>query len=186
MADDGILFLRYLAIAADETTKEDEPVMEEIIVTATYRDTRLMDTPLAISAVTSADMVVKGIEDIQTLYQAIPGLSYQGTVQIGTGSKLSIRGITPIPGSVGAVGVYLDNLPITSVRQGSDTLGSLFDMERVEVLKGPQGTLVNRDNWMLSAYVRNVTEEKFVYRPGADGSTLGPPRSVGVQVNYRM
>ena len=46
--------------------------------------------------------------------------------------------------------------------------------------------LVNRDNWMLSAYVRNVTEEKFVYRPGADGSTLGPPRSVGVQVNYRM
>ncbi len=46
--------------------------------------------------------------------------------------------------------------------------------------------LVNRDNWMLSAYVRNVTEEKFVYRPGADGSTLGHPRTFGVQVNYRM
>ncbi len=157
MADDGILFLRYLAIAADETTKEDEPVMEEIIVTATYRDTRLMDTPLAISAVTSADMVVKGIEDIQTLYQAIPGLSYQGTVQIGTGSKLSIRGITPQPGSVGAVGVYLDNLPITSIRQGGDTLGSLFDMERVEVLKGPQGTLYGEGS--MGGNIRYITNK---------------------------
>ena len=52
--------------------------MEEIIVTATYRDTRLMDTPLAITAVTSEDMVAKGIEDIRNLYQSIPGLSYQG------------------------------------------------------------------------------------------------------------
>ena len=62
-------------LAADETTNEDEPQMEEIIVSATYRDTRLMDTPLAISAVTSEDMVAKGIEDIRTLYQSVPGLS---------------------------------------------------------------------------------------------------------------
>ena len=76
-------------LAVDETTDEDEPGMEEIIVTATYRDTRMMDTPLAISAVTSEDIVAKGIEDIQTLYQAIPGLSYQG--DIATGAKMSIR-----------------------------------------------------------------------------------------------
>ena len=80
------------AIAADEATNEDEPVMEEIIVSATYRDTRLMDTPLAITAVTAEDMVAKGIWDIQTLYQAIPGLSYQGSIAFG---RLTIRGITP-------------------------------------------------------------------------------------------
>ena len=57
-------------LAADEATNEDEPQMEEIIVTATYRDTRLMDTPLAISAVTAEDMVAKGIEDIRTLCNA--------------------------------------------------------------------------------------------------------------------
>ncbi len=56
---------------------------------AAGRDTRIMDTPLAISAVTSEDIVAKGIEDIQTLYQAIPGLSYQG--DIATGAKMSIR-----------------------------------------------------------------------------------------------
>ena len=46
--------------------------MEEVIVTATYRDTRLMDTPITISAVTEAQIELKGIEDIQTLYQSIP------------------------------------------------------------------------------------------------------------------
>ena len=145
-------------IAADETTNEDEPGMEEIIVTATYRDTRLMDTPLAISAVTSEDMVSKGIEDIQTLFQAIPGLSYRGSVALG--AQLSIRGITPstTPGSVGSVGVYLDNLPITdSTSFGGNTLGSVFDLDRVEVLKGPQGTLYGEGS--MGGNIRYITKK---------------------------
>ena len=146
-------------LAADETTNEDEPAMEEIIVTATYRDTRLMDTPLAITAVTAEDLVSKGIEDMRTLYQAIPGLSYSG---LGPASSfLSIRGITPsaAPGSVAAVGVYLDNLPITdSSSQGAkQPIGALFDMERVEVLKGPQGTLYGEGN--LGGNIRYVTNK---------------------------
>ena len=144
-------------LAADETTNEDESVMEEIIVSATYRDTRLMDTPLAISAVTSEDLVVKGIEDIQTLYQAIPGLSYQGDVEVGGGSSLSIRGITPTPGSVGGVGVYLDNQPVTEHRGGRAALGSLFDMDRVEVLKGPQGTLYGEGS--MGGNIRYITNK---------------------------
>ena len=149
-------------IAADETTNEDEPVMEEIIVTATYRDTRLMDTPLAISAVTSEDMVLKGIEDIQTLFQAIPGLSYRaGGATSGGGAQLSIRGITPslAIGYSGAVGVYLDNQPITdsAVQGGMQTQGSLFDMDRVEVLKGPQGTLYGEGN--MGGSVRYISNK---------------------------
>ena len=46
--------------------------------------------------------------------------------------------------------------------------------------------LVNLDNWMLSAYVRNVTEEKIVYENFSGGYVLGHPRTFGVQVNYRM
>ena len=87
--------LASTAIAADETTDEDKPGMEEIIVTATYRDTRLMDTPLAISAVTSEDIMLKGIEDIQTLYLSIPGLSYRNSTQ--TYNLLTVRGLTPAP-----------------------------------------------------------------------------------------
>ena len=133
--------------------------MEEIIVTATYRDTRLMDTPLAITAVTAEDMVAKGIEDMRTLYQSIPGLSYSG---FGPAiSFLTIRGITPpaAPGSVGAVGMYLDNQPITdsATRGARQPLGALFDMERVEVLKGPQGTLYGEGN--LGGSIRFITNK---------------------------
>ena len=150
-------------IAADETTNEDEPAMEEIIVTATYRDTRLMDTPLAITAVTAEDIAVKGLEDIQTLFQAIPGLSYRAGAGGGmvSGAKLTIRGITPAstPGSVAAVGVYLDNQPITdsAIQGGSNTLGSLFDMDRVEVLKGPQGTLYGEGS--MGGNIRYITKK---------------------------
>ena len=137
--------------------------MEEIIVTATYRDTRLMDTPLAITAVTAEDIAAKGLEDIQTLFQAIPGLSYRAGAGGGmpSGSRLSIRGITPsnTPGGVGAVGVYLDNQPITdsAIQGGSNTLGSLFDMDRVEVLKGPQGTLYGEGS--MGGNIRYITKK---------------------------
>ena len=148
-------------LAADEATNEDEPQMEEIIVTATYRDTRLMDTPLAISAVTAEDMVAKGIEDIRTLYQSIPGLAYAARQSSNFGGYLSIRGITPMttPGSIAPVGVYLDNIPITdSVGRGNrQTLGSLFDMNRVEVLKGPQGTLYGEGS--MGGSVRYITNK---------------------------
>ena len=135
------------ALAAPPALAEDDDerasgVVEEIVVSATYRDTRLMDTPLTISAVTDHDIVNKGIEDIQTLYQSIPGLAYRSNSQ--TYNTLSVRGITPPAGGTGAtVGVYFDNMPITDATTGglAQTLGPLFDLERVEVLKGPQGTL---------------------------------------------
>ena len=144
-------------LAADETTNEDEPAIEEIIVTATYRDTRLMDTPLAITAVTSEDMVAKGIEDIRNLYQSIPGLSYQGDLAT---VQLSIRGITPPfagAGAASAVGVYLDNQPITGNTGERQPLGALFDMGRVEVLKGPQGTLYGEGN--MGGSIRYITNK---------------------------
>lgn len=140
--------------AADES----ETSIEEVVVTATYRDTRLMDTPIAISAVTDEDIKVKGIEDIQTLYQSIPGLSYRTNSQ--TYNTLSVRGLTPPAGGGSAtVGVYMDNLPMTDSTTGglSQTLGALFDMERVEVLKGPQGTLYGEGN--MGGALRYITNK---------------------------
>ena len=74
-----VLFVSACGFFSNFTVAEeaDGEAMEEVIVTATYRDTRLMDTPITISAVTEAQIELKGIEDIQTLYQSIPGLSYR-------------------------------------------------------------------------------------------------------------
>jgi iron complex outermembrane recepter protein len=145
----GISCLAMLAfpVYAAEDDEQGTDQMEEIIVSATYRDTRLMDTPLTISAVTEEDIMLKGIEDIQTLYQSIPGLSYRTNSQ--TYNTLSVRGLTPpTGGGASMVGVYMDNLPMTDSNSGglSQSLGALFDMERVEVLKGPQGTLYGEGN----------------------------------------
>ena len=138
----GLISLSASWITPVLAEEDADAIEEEIIVTATYRDTRLMDTPLTISAVTAEDIALKGIEDIQTLYQSIPGLSYRTNSQ--TYNTLSIRGLTP-PSSGGSsvVGVYMDDMPITDSQNGGlrQTLGPLFDVARVEVLKGPQGTL---------------------------------------------
>ena len=144
-------------VAAQDGDDEPGNEIEEVIVTATYRDTRLMDTPIAISAVTAEDIQVKGIEDIQTLYQSIPGLSYRTGTQ--TLNFLSVRGITPPADGGSAVGVYLDNIPMTDNNSGgkSQPLGALFDMERVEVLKGPQGTLYGESN--MGGSIRYITNK---------------------------
>ena len=142
-------------VVAEETNDE---AMEEVIVTATYRDTRLMDTPITISAVTEAQIELKGIEDIQTLYQSIPGMSYRTNSQ--TYNTLSIRGITPpAAGGSSAVGFYMDNMPITDSANGGirQSMGTIFDIERIEVLKGPQGTLYGEG--ALGGNIRYITNK---------------------------
>ena len=146
------------ALAEEGEEEQASGVVEEIVVSATYRDTRLMDTPLTISAVTDHDIVNKGIEDIQTLYQSIPGLAYRSNSQ--TYNTLTVRGITPPSNGGGAtVGVYFDNMPITDATTGglAQTLGPLFDLERVEVLKGPQGTLYGEG--ALGGSIRYITKK---------------------------
>ena len=71
----GLISLSASWVTPVLAEEDADAIEEEIIVTATYRDTRLMDTPLTISAVTAEDIALKGIEDIQTLYQSIPRLS---------------------------------------------------------------------------------------------------------------
>ncbi len=122
VASAAIALTAPMALAEDDVA--DTGPIEEIVVSATYRDTRLMDTPLAISAVTDVDIVNKGIEDLQTLYQSIPGLSYRSNS--GTWNTLSVRGLTPPAAGGGAtVGVYFDSMPITDATHGglSQVLG---------------------------------------------------------------
>ncbi|MDA0273541.1 MAG: TonB-dependent receptor [Proteobacteria bacterium] len=177
----GTVILSTPVVAAEESKEK----IEEIIVSATYRDTRLMDTPLTISAVTEADIMLKGIEDIQTLYQSIPGLSYRTNSQ--TYNTLSVRGLTPpAGGGASMVGVYMDNLPMTDSNSGglSQTLGALFDMERVEVLKGPQGTLYGEGN--MGGSIRYISNKPDT--SGLDYSVQGSieDMSASDDLSYRM
>ncbi len=115
----------------------------EIVVTALRRNTRIQDTPIAISATSGEALAASGTTSFTELTRTAPSLRI---VDSGPGSRrVLIRGIT----SAGepTVGVYYDETPVSgSVGTTSDSGGStpdfrLFDVERAEVLRGPQGTL---------------------------------------------
>ena len=131
------------ATAAENSAGEG---IEEIVVTATYRDTKLMNTPLSISAVNEDTITQLNATDIGGLFRSIPGLN---VVSSSNGNnRMVVRGISSQTG-LSAYGVqgdttatYIDDTPMTSAAGPVRAIsGSLFDMERVEVLKGPQGTL---------------------------------------------
>ena len=117
--------------------------IEEVIVTALKRDTSLQQTPLSISAVTGATLTNAGVQDIARLTQSVPGLVFEDAGPAST--RITIRGIR----SVGepTVGLYYDETALSgAVGAGNDAggetpLAKLFDVQRVEVLRGPQGTL---------------------------------------------
>jgi outer membrane receptor protein involved in Fe transport len=120
--------------------------IEEIVVTATYRETDLMATPQAISAVTSDVVKNLGAQDMGDIYRFVPGLSMTGSA-VGA-NRYTIRGVSSQVGDAAyaltgsTVGIYLDGAPVTSAfGPGNQLTGNLFDIERVEVLRGPQGTL---------------------------------------------
>jgi iron complex outermembrane recepter protein len=111
----------------------------EIIVTAEKRSERIEDVPMSITAVTGTELVSHGVVDTTDLAKLVTGFSYKSS---SYGQPiLSIRGIgfdSRAYGNAPTVSVYLDQVPIPfSVL----TRGAALDLERVEVLKGPQGTL---------------------------------------------
>jgi iron complex outermembrane recepter protein len=117
--------------------------LEEIVVTATKRETTIQNTPISITAVSGADIEARGMSDFTALAQSIPGVSMKTS---GPGqTEFEMRGMAGNGGGAATVGFYLDDTPLTG--PATSTNGhvvidpNLYDINRVEVLRGPQGTL---------------------------------------------
>lgn len=118
-------------------------LIEEIVVTAQKREENLQDVPISIQAFSADTLDAKGIEDPRALQLSTPGLQY-GTF-VGY-SLIYIRGVGTdafIPSSDASVATYIDNVYYPFGHGLASALGSI---ERVEVLKGPQGTLFGRNS----------------------------------------
>src|SRR5579871_2717260 len=113
--------------------------LQEVVVTATRREESLSKVPISVTALTQDTLDQKGIKDFQDIVRFTPGVSIDNS---GT-NAISIRGISS-SGGAGTTGIYLDDTPIQMRALGfnpDDTLPKTFDLDRVEVLRGPQGTL---------------------------------------------
>jgi iron complex outermembrane receptor protein len=125
------------AAAADTDTGAGGLV--EIVVTATRREESISKVPLSITALNQDELDQKGIRDFLEMVRFTPGVSIDTA---GT-NAISIRGISS-SGGAGTTGIYIDDTPIQMRALGfnpDDTLPKTFDLDRIEVLRGPQGTL---------------------------------------------
>ena len=117
--------------------------LEEIVVTAEKRESTVQATPIAMTALSAGDLAEENIGSIQDLVGAIPGISLRTA---GPGqTEYEMRGLGSAGGSVATVGFYIDETPLSAsaVALNGRTVidADLFDLNRTEILRGPQGTL---------------------------------------------
>ncbi len=126
-----------------------EQVLEEIIVTATKRSESLQDVPISVSAISGEDLADRGITEFFEYAVSIPNLSFgAATDGILSGRAISLRGIV----GENTTGFYIDDTPITETIDPR-----ILDLERVEVLRGPTGTLYGARS--LGGTIRQITRK---------------------------
>ncbi|NBC34975.1 TonB-dependent receptor [Novosphingobium sp. FSY-8] len=135
------LIAAWAPAAAAETSAE-KPSLNDIVVTAQKTTSTLQKTPIAISVVKGEDVAALGQTSADEVLKSVSGVEVQGAAR---GQVIAIRGLgTDTPPGVGESSVSTNFDGVYSIRAESNTLG-FYDLERVEVLRGPQSTLYGRN-----------------------------------------
>jgi iron complex outermembrane receptor protein len=133
------------AAAAKPDAKKDEDRLETITVTAQRREQELQAVPLPVSSFTARDIETRGITSTRAIADFIPNMVGQNNTGLGTANVYFIRGLgntESIATFDPPVGTYVNDVYVS--RQNANNFG-FFDLERIEVLRGPQGTLFGRN-----------------------------------------
>ena len=138
-----------LAMIAPMAAAQDGMVLEEIIVTAQRREQSLQEVPVAVTAFTGEALELANITEAAQYLNLTPNVSYTEDGQVGSrGISIAMRGVSNIntdeSSFIQSIGVYLDEFSVASVGQGTVN-PQLQDLERIEVLRGPQGTYFGRN-----------------------------------------
>ena len=136
-----------------EAAQGNGDMLDTIIVTAQKREQSIRDVPISIVAIGGEELEARGIEDVLDLSLTVPGLSVSdsGVFQ----RRIYMRGLGNIAGSQSLVGIYLDEVPLSSGNPSQNFDLRTFDLDRVEVLKGPQGTLYGQGS--VGGTIRFIT-----------------------------
>jgi outer membrane receptor protein involved in Fe transport len=151
---------------ADDPAADEQAGLGEIVVTAGKREQLAQETPLSIQVLDGDFLQEIGAVSVNDYLDKVPGLTNFGNGT--TRNNFTIRGIANIAGSFPAVGYYLDEAPISDI--GAPSI-DLFDIERLEVLKGPQGTLFGEGS--IGGLIRVITAKP-------DTSELSGRMSAGI------
>jgi iron complex outermembrane recepter protein len=178
---------------ASEDTRirpDSKDTLEDIVVTAEKRDSTIQHTPMSISAISGEELQDQGISTLEEVIHDIPGVSLRSA---GPGqTELEMRGLASTAGASPTVGFYLDDSPLTpAIFTGNGKVvvdPDLFDLNRVEVLRGPQGTLYGAGS--MGGTIRLITNQPVLDKSfgtvEADGSGTiggGPNGAVNLSAN---
>ena len=161
------------AATADSSSSSDAG-LTEIIVTATRRSERLQDVPMSITALSGVELAKRGASDVNDIIANSPGLSNpaQG---LGTSNNLIIRGVATGAGATLAQATVSFMLDDIDLNPGAVTFGNadpkIVDVQRVEVLRGPQGTLFGAGS--LSGVVRFISNKPDLEKFSGSVETTG-------------
>jgi outer membrane receptor protein involved in Fe transport len=131
-----------------------EAASQVVTVTATKRNERITDVPLAVTAIGAQEIRDRGAVDLRDMQYSVPGLNIQE--QTPGANRIQLRGVNAGSGTgLPIVGNYLDEMGITIDQQSRESLITLVDMARIEVLRGPQGTLYGEGS--MAGTIRYLT-----------------------------
>jgi iron complex outermembrane receptor protein len=158
--------------------------LAEVVVTATKRRTLSQDTPISMTVLTAANIADRGVTDFNTLSQGIPDLAMRTSGPNQT--EYEMRGLNSSGGNTSMVGVYLDEVALSS--PAAEQLGkviidpNLYDLERVEVLHGPQGALYGASS--MGGTVRLIPAMPQLGAFDASGETTISDTGSGGSINF--
>ncbi len=158
--------------------------LAEIVVTATKRKTLAQDTPISMTVLTAANIANRGLTDFNTLAQGVPGLAMRTSGPNQT--EYEMRGLNSSGGNTSMVGVYLDDVALSA--PAAEQLGkvvidpNLYDLQRVEVLHGPQGTLYGASS--MGGTVRLIPAMPKLGVFGVSGETIVSNTGSGGSINF--
>ncbi len=141
----SILAVLTLLLASPATLIAEERAIEEIVVTATKREASIQDVPIAVSAFTGEDLEARGVQDLYGLQEVSPSISVYSSNSTSNGGTVRIRGVGTTgnnPGLEAAVGTFIDGIYRSRAGQA---FSDLVDIERIEILRGPQGSLFGKN-----------------------------------------
>ena len=192
LASAGLLgLLGFGSVAFAQTSAAAPNALEEVVVTATKTQSTVNRVPMSVSAVTEKTIEAQGIKSVDDISRTVPGMTFRTSSSEGN-PAITLRGIGGFAALVGSAttGIYLDDTSLTQRNLNGARTGNgspfpqLFDLDRVEVLRGPQGTLYGGSSEggtvrfitptpSLNAYSAHVRTEASVTAHGAPSYEVG-------------
>ena len=155
-------------IGAAANAPDSSDQLAEIVVTSQKRIEDIKDIPISVSAISGAQLAEHHVADYDDITRTVPGISFQAGAGPGL-DNIEIRGVSSTSGSA-TVGIYIDEVSVTTKNLFDGAVQpKLFDLDRVEVLRGPQGTLYGASS--MGGTIRFITKQPDLDAFSASEST---------------